>query len=102
MRKALLPVTVATLLMVAIQLSIFSIWRFAGVVVMVVWLWPLAIGLTGLTALAMWSAMVAGVFFDTHSTTPFGLTALVAMPSPMARRVSGAKESATSTRPRGG
>jgi cell shape-determining protein MreD len=65
--------------MVAIQLSIFSTWRFAGVVVMVVWLWPLAIGLTGFTALAMWSALVAGVFFDTHSTTPFGLTALVAI-----------------------
>jgi cell shape-determining protein MreD len=78
-RKALLPVTVVTLLMVAIQLSIFSTWRFAGVVVMLVWLWPLAIGLTGFTALAMWSAIVAGVFFDTHSTTPFGLTALIAI-----------------------
>ena len=79
MRKALLPVTFVTLLIVAVQLSIFSSWRFAGVVVMVVWLWPLAVGLTGFTALAMWSALVAGVFFDTHSTTPFGLTALVAV-----------------------
>ena len=79
MRKALLPVTLVTLLIVAIQLSIFSSWRFAGVVVMIVWLWPLAVGSTGLTALAMWSALVAGVFFDTHSTTPFGLTALVAI-----------------------
>ncbi len=79
MRKALLPVTVVTLLMVAIQLSIFSSWRFAGVVVMLVWLWPLAIGLTGFTPLALWSAIVAGVFFDTHSTTPFGLTAIVAI-----------------------
>jgi cell shape-determining protein MreD len=78
-RKALLPVTFATLLIVAVQLSIFSSWRFAGVVVMIVWLWPLAVGLTGFTALAMWSALVAGVFFDTHSTTPFGLTALVAV-----------------------
>ncbi|HEY5009876.1 MAG TPA: hypothetical protein VIH73_01895 [Acidimicrobiales bacterium] len=71
--------TFVTLLIVAVQLSIFSSWRFAGVVVMVVWLWPLAVGLTGFTALAMWSALVAGVFFDTHSTTPFGLTALVAV-----------------------
>jgi cell shape-determining protein MreD len=78
-RKALLPVTFATLLIVAVQLSIFSSWRFAGVVVMIVWLWPLAVGLTGFTTLAMWSALVAGVFFDTHSTTPFGLTALVAV-----------------------
>ena len=79
MRRALLPVTFVTLLIVAIQLSIFSSWRFAGVVVMLVWLWPLAIGLTGFTALAMWSALVAGVFFDTHSSTPFGLTAIVAL-----------------------
>jgi cell shape-determining protein MreD len=78
-RKALLSVTLATLFIVAIQLAVFSSWRFAGVVVMIVWLWPLAMGLTGLTALAMWSAVVAGVFFDTHSTTPFGLTALVAI-----------------------
>lgn len=79
MRRALLPVTLATLFIVAIQLAIFSSWRFAGVVVMIVWLWPLAMGLTGVTALALWSAVVAGVFFDTHSTTPFGLTALVAI-----------------------
>ncbi len=79
MRKALLPVTLVTLLLVAIQLSIFSSWRFAGVVVMIVWLWPLAVGLAGLTTLAIWSAIVAGVFFDTHATTPFGLTALVAV-----------------------
>ncbi|MGA7835325.1 MAG: hypothetical protein WCA31_08975 [Acidimicrobiales bacterium] len=79
MRKALVPVTLVTLLLVAVQLSIFSSWRFAGVVVMIVWLWPLAVGLTGLTTLALWSAIVAGVFFDTHATTPFGLTALVAL-----------------------
>lgn len=79
MRKAVLPVTLVTLLIVAIQLSIFSSLRFAGVVVMIVWLWPLAVGLTGFTTLALWSAIVAGVFFDTHSLTPFGLTALVAV-----------------------
>lgn len=78
-RRALLPATIATLFVVAIQLSIFSGLRFAGVVVMLVWLWPLAMGLAGLTALSMWCAVVAGVFFDTHATTPFGLTAIVAL-----------------------
>ena len=52
---------------------------FAGVVVMLVWLWPLAMGLAGLTALSLLGALVAGVFFDTHAMTPFGLTALVAI-----------------------
>jgi cell shape-determining protein MreD len=78
-RRVLLPATLVTLLLVAIQLSIFSGLRFAGVVVMIVWLWPLAMGLAGLTALSLWCALVAGVFFDTHATTPFGLTALVAV-----------------------
>ena len=79
MRRVLVSVTVVTLLVVALQLSIFSAWRFAGVVVMLVWLWPLAVGLAGLTALSLWCALLAGVFFDTHTTTPFGLTALVAL-----------------------
>lgn len=79
MRRVLVPATLVTLVIVAIQLSIFSGLRFAGVVVMIVWLWPLAMGLAGLTALSLWCALVAGVFFDTHATTPFGLTALVAL-----------------------
>ena len=66
-----------TLLVVGLQLSVFSTLRFSGVVVMIVWLWPLVVGLAGLTSLSIWSAVVGGVFFDTHSTTPFGLTAAV-------------------------
>jgi cell shape-determining protein MreD len=73
------PVTLVTLLIVAIQLSVFSSLRVSGVVIMIVWLWPLAMGLAGLTSLALWSAVVAGVFFDTHAVTPFGLTAIVAL-----------------------
>ena len=46
---------------------------------MIVWLWPLAMGLAGLTVLSLWCALVAGVFFDTHASTPFGLTAVVAL-----------------------
>lgn len=79
MRRVIVPVTLVTLFIVAIQLSIFSSWRVSGVVVMIVWLWPLAMGLAGLTSLALWCAVVAGVFFDTHAVTPFGLTALVAL-----------------------
>jgi cell shape-determining protein MreD len=78
-RRVLVPATLVTLVIVALQLSIFSGLRFAGVVVMVVWLWPLAVGLAGLTALSLWCALVAGIFFDTHATTPFGLTAIVAL-----------------------
>jgi cell shape-determining protein MreD len=73
------PVTLVTLLIVALQLSVFSSLRVSGVVIMIVWLWPLAMGLAGLTSLALWSAVVAGVFFDTHAVTPFGLTAIVAL-----------------------
>jgi hypothetical protein len=77
--RALVPATLVTLCIVALQLSILSSLRFAGVVVMLVWLWPLAMGLAGFTVLAVWSALVAGVFFDTHAVTPFGLTAAVGM-----------------------
>lgn len=79
MRRVLVPATIATLLMVAVQLSVFSDLRFDGVVVMLVWLWPLAMGLAGLTALSLYCAVVAGVFFDAYTTTPFGLTVLVAL-----------------------
>jgi hypothetical protein len=78
-RRLLVPVTLVTLVLVAIQLSVLSSLRVSGVVIMIVWLWPLAMGLAGLTALALWSAVVAGVFFDTHAVTPFGLTAIVAL-----------------------
>ena len=79
MRRVLVPVTLVTLVIVAIQLSVFSGLRFAGVVIMIVWLWPLAMGLAGLTAISLWCALVAGVFFDTHASTPFGLTTVVAL-----------------------
>jgi len=77
--RSVVPVTIVTLFLVALQLSVFSSLRFAGVVVMIVWLWPLCLGLVGRTGLGLWSALVAGVFFDTHSVTPFGLSALVAL-----------------------
>jgi hypothetical protein len=75
--RALIPVTIVTMFIIGIQLSVFSMWRFAGVVFMLVWLWPFALGLAGFTTLSIWAALVGGVFFDTHANTPFGLTAAV-------------------------
>ncbi|MHB1088935.1 MAG: hypothetical protein ACYC19_09285 [Acidimicrobiales bacterium] len=63
--------------MVAIQLEVFSSLRVSGVVFMLVWLWPLCVGLAGYTSLAVVVALLGGVLFDTHTATPFGLTALV-------------------------
>ena len=79
MRRVVVPVTLVTLVLVAIQLDVFSSLRFAGAVVMIVWLWPFCVGLTGATALALYSATLSGVFFDTHSPTPFGLALVVAL-----------------------
>jgi len=75
--RALIPVTIVTMFVVGVQLSVFSTWRIEGVVFMLVWLWPFALGLAGFTNLSLWAAVVGGVFFDTHATTPFGLTAMV-------------------------
>ncbi len=77
MNRALIPVTVVTMFLVGIQLAIFSNLRFAGVVFMLVWLWPFTLGLAGFTTLSIVAAIISGVFFDTHATTPFGLTAMV-------------------------
>lgn len=79
MRRALAPLAIVTLFVVGLQLAVFTSLRVAGVVVMVVWLWPLAMGLAGYTSLALVAAVIAGLFFDTHSTTPFGLSVLVAL-----------------------
>jgi rod shape-determining protein MreD len=72
-------ITLVTLVVVGVQLAVFTQWRFAGVVVMLVWLWPVAVGLTGLTSLAMFAGLLAGLLFDAQSATPFGLSALVGL-----------------------
>ena len=77
MTRALIPVAVVTMFLVGIQLAIFSNLRFAGVVFMLVWLWPFTLGLAGFTTLSIVAALIGGVFFDTHAATPFGLTAMV-------------------------
>ena len=70
-------VVLTTLVVVALQLAVFTQWRFAGSVVMVVWLWPVAVALTGLTSMALWAGALAGLLFDAQVATPFGLSALV-------------------------
>jgi len=76
-RRTIVPATIVTIFIVAIQLDILSSLRFAGTVVMLVWLWPVAMGLAGFTGLAVYVALLGGVLVDTHATTPFGLTAIV-------------------------
>lgn len=79
MRRALVPLALVSLLGVAVQITIFSTLRFGGVVVMLVWLWPFCVGLAGFTSLALVAAVITGFFFDTHGTTPFGLSVAVAL-----------------------
>jgi hypothetical protein len=77
--RALAPLVVLTLVVVAVQISILTSLRLSGVVVMLVWLWPLCIGLAGFTSLSIVAGVIAGFFFDTHGSTPVGLSALVAV-----------------------
>lgn len=77
MTRAVAAAVVASVLLVAVQVAIVSPLRIWGVVVMLVWLWPLALGLTGSTALAIGAGFFTGLLFDAHTVTPFGLSALV-------------------------
>lgn len=79
MTQTRLSITIVTLAVVGVQLAVFTQWRFAGVVVMLIWLWPVAVGLTGLTSIAIFAGFFAGVLFDAQTATPFGLSALVGM-----------------------
>lgn len=79
MSQARFLVFLATLCVVGVQFAVFTQWRFDGAVVMLVWLWPVAIGLTGLTSLAIFAGLLAGALFDAQTATPFGLSALVAV-----------------------
>lgn len=79
MTRSIVATAIVTLLIIAVQLSILSTLRVAGTVVMIVWLWPLALGLAGAVSLSLWAALACGVLFDTHAATHFGLSALVAL-----------------------
>jgi hypothetical protein len=75
--RALVIAAVASVLLVSVQISIVSPLRIEGVVVMLVWLWPLALALTGSTAVAVAAGAFTGLLFDAHTFTPFGLSAIV-------------------------
>jgi rod shape-determining protein MreD len=70
-------VALTTVVLVALQIAVVSPLRIAGVVVMLVWLWPLALGLTSRTAVAVLAGAAAGFLFDSYSATPYGLSAVV-------------------------
>ena len=76
MNRFAAPVVLVSIVVVAIQLSLLSSLRVFGAVIMLVWLWPLCLGLVGETALGVTAGVVCGLLFDAHATTPFGLTAL--------------------------
>jgi cell shape-determining protein MreD len=67
----------ATVTLVGVQIAIVSPLRVSGVVVMVVWLWPLALGLTARPAVAVGGGLLAGLLFDSFTATPYGLSAVV-------------------------
>lgn len=77
MTRALVIAGIASVLLVAVQIAIVSPLRIEGVVVMLVWLWPLALALTGSTVVAVAAGGFTGLLFDAHTVTPFGLSALV-------------------------
>lgn len=79
MIRELFPTFLASLVAVALQLVVFSTIHISGVAVMIIWLWPLCVGLAGSTTAALFSGLVTGIFFDTHAATPFGLSAVVAV-----------------------
>ncbi len=77
MSRGFVTLALATLVIVGFQLAIVSPLRVGGVVVMVVWLWPLVLGLTGSTAVAVVTGFASGLLFDVHTITPLGLTGVV-------------------------
>jgi penicillin-binding protein 2 len=75
--RGVVVLSVATIFVVALQVAIVSPLRVWGVVVMVVWLWPLVLGLTSSTLVAVSAGFVTGLLFDAHTVTPFGLTGVI-------------------------
>ena len=77
MSRGIAALALASIVLVALQVTVVSPLRIAGVVVMVVWMWPLALALTGTTVVAVVAGAVTGLLFDAHTITPFGLSAVV-------------------------
>jgi cell shape-determining protein MreD len=75
--RAFVSLALATLVLVALQLAVVSPLRLFGVVIMVVWLWPMAVALTVATPVGVAVGVVTGLLFDAHAVTPFGASAVV-------------------------
>lgn len=73
MRTWVPRVMLASVFVVALQTAIVSSYRIAGIAVMIVWLWPLCVGLVGNTPSGIVAGATSGLLFDTHVATPFGL-----------------------------
>ena len=77
MSRGIVALVVTSIAIVALQITVVSPLRVSGVVIMLVWLWPLALGLTGATLIAMFAGLCTGLLFDAHSYSPYGLSAVV-------------------------
>lgn len=77
MRTWLPRVAIASIVVVSLQTTIVSPYRIAGIVIMLVWLWPLCVGLLGDQRSGVVAGVASGLLFDTHVATPFGLFAVV-------------------------
>ena len=77
MSRLVLSLFIVTGFLVAVQVDVLSHIRVFGVVVMVVWLWPLCLGLLGAGPSAVVVGVVSGLCFDAHAATAFGINAVV-------------------------
>lgn len=77
MRTWVPRVALASIVIVAMQTTIVSPYRIAGIVIMLVWLWPLCAGLLGDQRSGVVAGVISGLLFDAHVATPFGLFAVV-------------------------
>ena len=76
--KTWLPrVAIASIVIVSLQITIVSPYRIAGIAIMLVWLWPLSVGLLGDQRSGVAAGIASGLLFDAHVATPFGLFAIV-------------------------
>ena len=70
-------VALASIVIVAVQTTVVSPYRIAGIAIMLVWLWPLCAGLLGDQRSGVVAGLLSGLLFDAHVATPFGLFAVV-------------------------
>ena len=79
MKTWAIRIALASVLIVAVQVAAVSNYRIAGITVMIVWLWPVIVGLLGASLPGIVAGAVSGFLFDTHVATPFGLFTITGM-----------------------